>query len=154
MKKVVKIVKGKLIREGVSNKDLINRAKSLSNARNLSKSVRVASVGCALLSGKGNIYIGINVHTDCDLGFCAEHSAIANMILNGEYVIKKIVAVHGDKIYPPCGRCRELMYQLSRENRNTEIIVGETHTHKLKELLPDPWEDLVVKTNGKTKVTK
>ena len=64
------------------------------------------------------------MHTDCDLGFCAEHSAIANMILNGEYIIKKIVAVHKDKIYPPCGRCRELMYQLNRENREAEIILG------------------------------
>ncbi|MFA6072716.1 MAG: cytidine deaminase [Candidatus Woesearchaeota archaeon] len=129
----------------ITNKELIERAKSISCAKNLNSRVRVASVGCALISKKGNIYIGINVHTDCDLGFCAEHSAIANMILNEEYVIKKIVAVHGEKIYPPCGRCRELMYQLSSENKNTKIIVSDNKTMTLKELLPDPWEDLAIK---------
>ncbi|MGV8168736.1 MAG: cytidine deaminase family protein [Candidatus Nanoarchaeia archaeon] len=132
----------------ITNKDLIERAKSIVGVRHPTKNVRIGSVGCALATDKGNIYLGVNIHADCDIGFCSEHSAIASMVLNKEYVIKKIVAVHGDTIYPPCGRCRELMYQVSSKNKDTEVILGEIKTIKLKELLPDPWEKTVEKVNG------
>ncbi|MGV8162607.1 MAG: cytidine deaminase family protein [Candidatus Nanoarchaeia archaeon] len=127
----------------VTNQELIDRAKSIAKVRRPTKNVRVASVGCALVTTKGNIFLGVNIHADCDIGFCSEHSAIASMVMNKEYAIKKIVAVHGDTIYPPCGRCRELIYQISSKNKNTEIILEENKTIKLKDLLPDPWEETI-----------
>jgi cytidine deaminase len=132
-----------------TNKELIERATSIAGVRTPTKNVRIGSVGCALVTNKGNIYLGVNIHADCDIGFCSEHSAMASMVLNKEYVIKKIVAVHGKEIYPPCGRCRELMFQLSKKNKNTEVILGEKKTMKLKELLPDPWETVAANGNGK-----
>ncbi|MBA7554547.1 hypothetical protein ES705_47171 [subsurface metagenome] len=106
--------------------------------------VIIGEVGCALVTDKDNIYIGASIHACCGIGFCAEHSAIASMVTNGEYRIKKIVAVSGDgAVLPPCGRCRELMYQINEDNWNTEIIVGETRVVKLKDLLPEPWQKRV-----------
>jgi cytidine deaminase len=45
------------------------------------------------------------------------------MVLEQRYKIKKIVAVSGDgTVLPPCGRCRELMYEINEDNYETEII--------------------------------
>src|SRR5215472_11500242 len=49
-------------------------------------------VGAALVTDQGNVYTGINITLNCGIGFCAEHSAIAEMIKNGETKIRKIVA--------------------------------------------------------------
>lgn len=64
------------------------------------------------------------------------------MIMAGESSISKIVAVCGDVVLPPCGRCREFMYQIDHTNlSNTDIILGANRTAKLKELLPHPWNE-------------
>jgi len=93
------------------------------------------SVSCALVTEEGNVYTGICLSMDCGVGFCAEHSAIAAMLLRRETVIKKIVAVKKNNILPPCGRCRELMFQVSLRNLECEIVLPDGSA-KLKELLP------------------
>lgn len=58
------------------------------------------------------------------MGFCAEHSAVAEMLKNGESVIQAVVAVDNDgNAVPPCGRCRELMSQLSKQNLEAVVEV-------------------------------
>jgi cytidine deaminase len=127
----------------ITNNELIEKAKQVAKLHKVSKDVRIGDVGCALITDKGNIYFGVSIHASCGIGFCAEHSAIASMVTNSEYKIKKIVAVSSDgSILPPCGRCRELMYQINENNWNTEIIVEKNKTKKLKDLLPDPWQKI------------
>jgi cytidine deaminase len=127
----------------ITNNELIEKAKQVAKLHKVSKDVRIGDVGCALITDKGNIYFGVSIHASCGIGFCAEHSAIASMVTNGEYKIKKIVAVSSDgSILPPCGKCRELMYQINENNWNTEIIVEKNKTKKLKDLLPDPWQKI------------
>jgi cytidine deaminase len=46
-------------------------------------------VGCALVTDKNNLYLGVCIDTGSSIGFCAEHSAIAAMVTTGEYKIKK-----------------------------------------------------------------
>ena len=124
----------------VSNKELIAKAKSVIKSRRIKHGYLVGDVGCALLSDEGNIYLGVCMDVSCGIGFCAEHSAIAAMVTNGEEKIKKIVAVvEGGKIIPPCGRCREIINQIHKQNKNTEVIIGKNKVVKLKELLPYPW---------------
>jgi len=92
----------------------------------------------ALVTVAGNLYTGICIDTDCSLGFCAEHSAIAEMLKARESDIRLIVAVDTDgTILAPCGRCRELMRQVSRRNAAAEVIVGRDRVVRLSELLPD-----------------
>jgi len=62
--------------------------------------------GAAVLSEKGNLYTGTCIDTAG--GFCAERSAMAAMITDGEYKIQKVVAVWRDErngklhVLPPC----------------------------------------------------
>lgn len=97
-------------------------------------------VGCALLTRSGNIYTGVSVDLVCGLGNCAEYSAICEMVKNHESEIEMIVSVYeGNKIIPPCGRCRELIAQLDEKNTNTRVILDEKSVKLLSELLPCKW---------------
>jgi len=110
------------------------------NSRKIGKSCYVASVACALLTDQGNVYLGVCIDSPSSMGFCAEHAAIAQMITNEESRIVKIVAVGEEgKIYPPCGRCRELIYQINLQNIDADILVDENKVVKLEELLPYRW---------------
>lgn len=125
----------------ISDEELIEKAKSVLNPRVIRHGVSVGDVGCALVTDKGNVYLGVCIDVCSGIGFCAEHSAIAAMVTHGEHRIRKIVAVtEGGRPIPPCGRCRELIHQLQDENVDTEVIVGENKTVKLKELLPFAWD--------------
>lgn len=97
-----------------------------------------ASVSCALVTEAGNVYTGVCLELSCGIGFCAEHSAVAAMLKHRETVIKKIVAVdeHNEGyILAPCGRCRELLYQISPLNLDCEVILP-AGSAKLRDLLP------------------
>ena len=110
----------------------------------------IGMVGCALITDKNTIFKGVCIHTVCGMGFCAEHTAIGQMVTQGEYNIEKIVAVHknhkGDvSILAPCGRCREFMYQTNEKNLETDVVLNINQVVKLKELLP--YYDWVQKIN-------
>ena len=101
----------------------------------------IGMVGCALITDKNTIFKGVCIHTVCGMGFCAEHTAIGQMVTQGEYKIKKIVAILKDKkdkvsILAPCGRCREFMYQTNIENNEADVVLDKYKVAKLKELLP------------------
>ena len=98
-------------------------------------------VSAAILSSADNIYTGICIDVSSGIGFCAEHAAIADMLKHRETVIKMVVAVSPEGISPPCGRCREFMMLLDKENVNTQVIVAEGVIKPLKELLPYHWMD-------------
>lgn len=97
------------------------------------------SVGAALLTEKGNVYTGICIDVACGMGFCAEHSAVAEMLKHRETHIVAVVAVTDKEVLPPCGRCREMMMQIDKRNGDTDVIVSPTQTVKLRELLPFYW---------------
>ena len=98
-------------------------------------------VGAALVTEDGNVFTGVNISLMCGIGFCAEHSAVAEMVRNGETRIAKIVATTAKgAILPPCGRCRELLYQIDERNLDALVLVGEGTRRPLRELLPDNWQ--------------
>lgn len=124
----------------VSNEELIKKAESVFNPRKTNEGSIVSEVACALVTDKGNVYLGVSIDVGCGMGFCAEHSAIAAMVTHGEHVIEKIVAVvENGRPIPPCGRCREFMRQIHEENCQAEVIIGKNKSVKLKELLPFPF---------------
>lgn len=121
---------------------LYNAARAVQNGRVISPFIEAGGVAAAILTKKGNIYVGVCIDTACTLGMCAERNAIANMITNGESEIERVVAVMPDgKVGSPCGACREYMMQLSKDSGEIEILLDlETEkTVRLKELLPDWW---------------
>ena len=98
------------------------------------------SVSAAVLSATGKIYTGICIDVACGIGFCAEHSAIADMLKHRETRIDMVVAVKDDgKVIPPCGRCRELMLQINAKNENTGVVLDNNRIVLLKDLLPFRW---------------
>lgn len=125
----------------ISNEELIEKAKSVLKPRKIKHGFTVGDVGCALITDKGNVYLGVCIDAASGMGFCAEHSAIAAMVTHGEHIIKKIVAVveNGTPI-PPCGRCREFMHQIHEDNLETEVIIEKNKSVKLKNLLPFTWD--------------
>ena len=126
----------------LTNLQMIQKAMTVLYPRKLSKDNSAGSVACALLSSSGKLYFGVCI--ELVGGFCAEQSAIAAMITAGESSIAKIVAVWGDGVVlPPCGRCREFMYQIDSANfANTEVILGKNSVVRLKELLPHPFDEV------------
>ena len=93
-----------------------------------------------LFRSKGNVYTGISINAKCGIGFCAEHSAIADMLRAGESKIVKLVSASSNKVVVPCGRCLEFIRQINEENINTNILVNENSIKKLDELLPLRWD--------------
>jgi len=76
-----------------------------------------------LLTESGNLFHGVCIDVGSGIGFCAEHGAIAAMVTAGQRRISKIVAVWGVKtvtVLPPCGRYREFMYQIDRNNLDAD----------------------------------
>ena len=69
-----------------------------------------STVGAALRCGSGNVYTGVNIQGEH--GACAEMIALGTAKASGEKEFDCMVAVGGgqsDKIYPPCGNCRQLL---------------------------------------------
>lgn len=123
-------------------KKLYDEAVKVQNARIISPFIEAGGVAAAILTKKGNIYVGVCIDTASTLGTCAERNAIASMITHGESKIEKVVAVMPDgRVGAPCGACRELMMQLDKDSGDIEILLDlETgKTVKLKELTPDWW---------------
>ena len=119
---------------------LIKIAKELVNAKEVRGGL-VKEVGCALITEKGKIFTGVSLDLSCGIGFCAEHTAISQMITQtDETHVIIIVAVSSEGVIPPCGRCRELLNVLDIRNKNTEVVITEDKKVKLSELLPYSWE--------------
>ena len=122
--------------------ELYDMAKERLNPRVLTPFMDAGGVAAAVLTDKGNVYVGVCIDTCCSLGMCAERNAIANMITNGESRIVKLMCVMGDgRVGSPCGACREMMMQLDRHSPEIEILTDlETlSTVTLGDLVPDWW---------------
>ena len=95
------------------------------------------TVGAAVKAKNGNVYVGVN----CDSvshGSCAEVIALGAAVTAGEREFDTIVAVLGgesEKILPPCGNCRQMMYSY---DKNMKVILSEDTKVNVLELLKYP----------------
>jgi cytidine deaminase len=127
----------------MDDKGLIERAKEVLQQRELTPDCTVGEVSAALLTARGNVYVGVSISAACGVGFCAEHSAVATMVTQGESRVEKLVAISSDgKFLPPCGRCRELLFQIDWANLDADVILGPERTVRLRELLPERWQEV------------
>ncbi len=120
--------------------ELIDAARGVEGTFELGEpDLTVAAVGAALRTASGTIYTGVCLDLACGIGFCAEHAAIAEMLKHREVEIGAIVAVSDSEIVPPCGRCRELIAQLTPRNADTLVILPGERVVALRDLLPEHW---------------
>ena len=127
----------------MKNEELIDAAFTVTGEYKSSDLCDSGSVGAAILTKSGNVYTGVCIDTACGLGFCAEHSAIAEMLKHKESEIVMVAAINDKKqLLTPCGRCRELIAQVNKANMDAKIVLNEKDTITLRELLPMHWWDM------------
>lgn len=79
-------------------------------------------VGAVVKGANGKLYAGCNVENAAyPEGWCAETTAIAAMVMDGESKIAEIAVMGGgDALVTPCGGCRQ---------RIREFAAGDTPIH-------------------------
>lgn len=102
-------------------------------------SFTAGTCAAAIQTVSGDIFTGICMDMACGIGFCAEHAAVAQMLKTRQTHIQMCVAVNTQGIITPCGRCRELLVQIDKQNLGTCIVINEHQTVTLNELLPKHW---------------
>ena len=119
---------------------LVAKAAALVGEFELTKpSISAGGIGAALETASGMVYTGINLDLACGIGFCAEHSAVAEMLKTRETVVRRIVAVNEERIIAPCGRCCEMLLQVDARNLDCEVLLPDGAAARLRELLPSAW---------------
>lgn len=128
----------------MNNQNLIDAAMVLREEIKRTDSLSTSGVSSALETENGEIITGVCIDAACGIGFCAEHAAIAELAKQKSMLVKKIVALDSrGVIIPPCGRCRELIFQIDSRNINTKVIIALDKEVSLSELLPSRWQDLM-----------
>ena len=121
----------------MEQKALIGLAASLAHPFRPSAECTSGTVAAAIMTAESHFFTGVCVDTECSLGFCAEHAAIAEMLKARESAVRMIVAVNEEgAVLPPCGRCRELLWQVDKRNQNAWIVLGPEDGAWLRDLLP------------------
>jgi cytidine deaminase len=102
-------------------------------------------VGAAARAVDGRIYTGVNVATASYVGLCAESVALAAGITQGTYRFTTIALVPHSDHFPveiisgPCGRCRQLLWELS-ELAGEPIKVVSTNSAVTRALVTNAQE--------------
>ncbi len=101
------------------------------------------NVGAALEDEAGHIWTGCNIeNASYGLTICAERVAIFKAISEGVRKFRRIaVAADTDRLTPPCGACRQIMWEFLG---NAEVILvnprGATAHYQMRDLLPEPFD--------------
>jgi len=101
-------------------------------------------VGAALEAGDGRIFIGCNVEiSSYGLTMCAERVAAFHAIAQGARGFKRIVvATDVRKPAPPCGACRQVLWDLCGDIEITLVnLQGDSQSFSLSSLFPRPFDD-------------
>ncbi|MCI0698008.1 cytidine deaminase [candidate division KSB1 bacterium] len=105
-------------------------------------------VGAALETATGKIYTGCNIESSSyGLTCCAERVAIFKALSEGERDFIRIsVAADTEEFCTPCGACRQVLWDYAK---NLEILCinkhGALHTIQLRDLLPEAFDDHLLK---------
>jgi cytidine deaminase len=126
--------------------DKIQRSRLLDAARAASANAYAPyskfKVGAAVLDSNGQIHSGCNVeNASYGLTSCAERNAIATARAAGVREMSAIlIYVQGDKLFEPCGACRQVMLELMPGSAR---VYSETDREQrrwtVSDLLPEPF---------------
>ncbi len=99
-------------------------------------------VGAAIATRGGRVFTGCNVeNASFGLCLCAERSAIAQMVAEGEKdPVALAVVTKGPAAGSPCGMCRQVLAEFALDLPIRLAVAGDaaaTRQTSLAELLPD-----------------
>jgi cytidine deaminase len=100
-------------------------------------------VGAALEDDEGRIHTGCNVeNATYGLTVCAERVAVFKAITEGAGRFRRIaVAADTDTLTPPCGACRQILWEFCGNIEVTLInLRGKSETLFLADLFPRPFD--------------
>ena len=100
-------------------------------------------VGAALVTADGRVYGGCNVeNASYGLTVCAERVALLKALSEGEREFRMIAVVADtDAPTPPCGPCRQLLWEYCGDIPVVLANLRETKgRHQMKDLLPLPFD--------------
>jgi cytidine deaminase len=100
-------------------------------------------VGAAIEDETGRIFTGCNVeNATYGLTICAERVAVFKAISEGAREFRKIaVAADTDVLTPPCGACRQILWEFCGDAELTLInLKGKTEVLRMKDLFPRPFD--------------
>ncbi len=123
--------------------EMYEKAKEIQARRRISPFIETGSAASAILTDKGNIYLGISIDTATNSGICSEFNAISNMITSGEIKIVKMLTILRDGVIStPCNSCLEFLMMLNRDSENIEILTdyNPISTIMLRKLCPNWWQ--------------
>ena len=126
----------------MTDKELIEKAKEA--AKNAYVPYSGYTVGAALLTKDGKVYLGCNIDNAAyGPTTCAERTAFFKAVSEGEKAFSKIAVVGGKNLhfkdyFAPCGVCRQVMREFCDDS--FVILLGkncdEYKSFTLSELLP------------------
>lgn len=121
----------------MTDRELYLKAKEIS--KNAYAPFSKFHVGTALLTKKGNVYLGVNVENSTyGATICAERNAVLAAVTAGEREFDTIAIVANDSKVYPCGICRQFLFEFGEEIR---VVLGENEdkieVYKISELLPN-----------------
>ena len=99
-------------------------------------------VGAALLCGTGEIVTGCNVESaSYGLTLCAERTAVFKALSEGLGGFRAVAVVtDANTPTPPCGACRQVMWDHCRDIAVVMSAGGAVLRRRLSELFPQPFE--------------
>ena len=100
-------------------------------------------VGAAMEDAGGGIHTGCNVeNATYGLTMCAERVAVFKAISEGVRKFRRlVVAADTAKLTPPCGACRQILWEFCGDVEITLVnLQGTTETNQLKDLFPKPFD--------------
>ena len=100
-------------------------------------------VGAAIEDCDGRIHTGCNIeNATYGLTMCAERVALFKAMSEGARRFRRIaVAADTDVLTPPCGSCRQLLWEFCGDLEVTLVnLQGKTETLRMKELFPRPFD--------------
>ena len=101
-------------------------------------------VGAALRTKSGKVYMGCNIENHGIQGICAERTAFAKALLEGEREFESITVVGAPKGEEPegkcmpCGYCRQFMSEFVDSNFKINVVDKDNNVEELtiNDLLP------------------
>jgi len=100
-------------------------------------------VGAAVADEHGRIHTGCNIeNASYGLTMCAERLAVFKAISEGaRRVIRIAVAADTDRLTPPCGACRQILWEFCGSAELTLAnLNGRQETMSVEDIFPRPFD--------------